>query len=275
MPIQWEDEELCPVCHNGDTDEPVTLLPCAHKIHEPCLVDLAQAMQCSMDDLKCPVCKKTGNDIWRLERQLLSPDRSPPIVTFDSSDDELVPHSIEDDAFFEATLRAVDEASDASEGECVESESDFIPDPIVPMDVEEFMARRGFDPRLVDGLPVEAKSSGGTPTLVAEVPPPPKFNPVMAAFRRSAALSSDFIDSAIRSAEELDNGATLRCNEKMVSVPFSTLMLCKETTARSKEACKQALASMLSPINQLRVECGVLANSEAVLDQIIASVKNS
>ena len=84
-----------------------------------------------------------------------------------------------------------------------------------------------------------------------------------------------FIDSAIRSAQELDNGATLRCNEKMVSVPFSTLVLCKETTARSKEACKQALASMLSPINQLRVECGVLSNSEAVLDQIIASAKNS
>ena len=84
-----------------------------------------------------------------------------------------------------------------------------------------------------------------------------------------------FIDSAIRSAEELDNGATLSVNEKMVSVPFSTLMLCKETTARSKEACKQALASMLTPINQLRVELGVLSSTETVLDQIIESAKNS
>ena len=84
-----------------------------------------------------------------------------------------------------------------------------------------------------------------------------------------------FIDSAIRAAEELDNGARLSVNEKMVSVPFSTLMLCKETTTRSKEACKQALASMLTPMNQLRIELGVLSNTETVLDQILASAKNS
>ena len=84
-----------------------------------------------------------------------------------------------------------------------------------------------------------------------------------------------FINSAIEAAEQLDNGATLSVNEKMVSVPFSTLMLCKETTTRSKEACKQALASMLTPMNQLRVELGVLSNTETVLDQIIASARNS
>ena len=84
-----------------------------------------------------------------------------------------------------------------------------------------------------------------------------------------------FINSAIEAAEQLDNGATLTVNDKMVSVPFSTLMLCKETTNRSKEACKQALASMLTPMNQLRVELGVLANTESVLDQIIESAKNS
>ena len=84
-----------------------------------------------------------------------------------------------------------------------------------------------------------------------------------------------FINSAIEAAEQLDNGATLTVNDKMVSVPFSTLMLCKETTNRSKEACKQALASMLTPMNQLRVEIGVLHNTEAVLDEIIAKAKNS
>ena len=84
-----------------------------------------------------------------------------------------------------------------------------------------------------------------------------------------------FIDSAIREANQLDNGAALSVNEKMVSVPFSTLMLCKETTTRSKEACKQALASMLTPMNQLRVELGVLSNAESVLDQLIANAKNS
>ena len=84
-----------------------------------------------------------------------------------------------------------------------------------------------------------------------------------------------YINSAIHRAEELDNGSTLRVNEKIVGVPFSTLMLCKESTTRSKEACKQALASMLVPINQLRVELGVLSNTEAVLDQIIGAAKNS
>ena len=84
-----------------------------------------------------------------------------------------------------------------------------------------------------------------------------------------------FIETAFRDAEELDDGSRLSVNEKMVSVPFSTLMLCKETTTRSKEACKQALASMLTPMNQLRVELGVLSNAESVLDQIIANAKNS
>ena len=110
----------------------------------------------------------------------------------------------------------------------------------------------------------------------AEPPPMPVTKSLMQG-RTNSELNfvPHFIDSAIRSAEELDNGATLRCNEKMVSVPFSTLMLCKETTTRSKEACKQALASMLVPINALRVELGVLSNTEAVLDQIIVAAKNS
>ena len=84
-----------------------------------------------------------------------------------------------------------------------------------------------------------------------------------------------FIESAMDASMELDNGATLSINEKMVSVPFSTLMLCKETTQRSKEACKQALASMLTPMSQLRVELGVLNNAEQVLDGIIESAKKS
>jgi hypothetical protein len=115
-----------------------------------------------------------------------------------------------------------------------------------------------------------AKTAGAEPPLM----------PVTKALMQgptSSELNSvpHYIASAIRSAEELDNGATLRCNEKIVGVPFSTLMLCKESTTRSKEACKQALASMLVPINQLRVELGVLSNTEAVLDQIIGAAKNS
>ena len=196
MPIQWEDGEQCPVCNHGDTGEPVTLLPCAHKIHEPCLVELREAMQCSMDDLKCPVCKKTGNDIVELERQLLRPDRSSPIVadlspdrqllpSDDSTDDELagLPHSIFDDAYFAAL---------EGEGEGVESESDFEPDPVEPMDVDEFLAPAEgpwpSSPPAEVPLHVEAKASPPSPP---SPPPPPKFNPVMAAFRLSVARSSD------------------------------------------------------------------------------------
>ena len=110
----------------------------------------------------------------------------------------------------------------------------------------------------------------------AEPPPMPVTKALMQGPTSSELHSvPHYIASAIRSAEELDNGATLECNEKIVGVPFSTLMLCKESTTRSKEACKQALASMLVPINQLRVELGVLSNTEAVLDQIIANAKNS
>ena len=110
----------------------------------------------------------------------------------------------------------------------------------------------------------------------AEPPPMPVTRALMQGPTSSELHSvPHYIASAIRSAEELDNGATLECNEKIVGVPFSTLMLCKESTTRSKEACKQALASMLVPINQLRVELGVLSNTEAVLDKIIETAKNS
>jgi hypothetical protein len=196
MAIQWEDGDQCPVCNHGDTGEPVTMLPCAHKIHEPCLVELREAMQCSMDDLKCPVCKKTGNDIVELERQLLRPDRSSPSVVDlspdrqllppdDSTDDELagLPHSIFDDAYFAAL---------EGEGECVESESDFEPDPVERMDVDEFLAPAEVpsppSPPAEVPLHVEAKASPPSPP---SPPPPPKFNPVMAAFRLSVARSSD------------------------------------------------------------------------------------
>ena len=118
---------------------------------------------------------------------------------------------------------------------------------------------------------VEDKAPG------AEAPAMPAVTKALTTGPTSSELQAvpHFIDSAIRSAQELDNGATLCCNEKMVSVPFSTLMLCKDTTNRSKEACKQALSSMLTPMTQLRVGCGVLSNSEDVLDPIIASAKNS
>ena len=101
-------------------------------------------------------------------------------------------------------------------------------------------------------------------TLVAAIPPKAE-SPAMP--RATKALMTG--------AQELDNGATLLCNEKMVSVPFSTLVLCKDTTKRSEEACKSALASMLTPMSQFRVGEGVLSNSEAVLDPIIAAAKNS
>ena len=118
---------------------------------------------------------------------------------------------------------------------------------------------------------VAAKSPG------AEAPAMPAVTKALMTGPTSSELQAvpHFIDSAIRSAQELDNGATLCSNEKMVSVPLSTLMLCKDTTKRSQEACKQALASMVTPVTQLRVGQGVLSNSEAVLDPIIASAKNS
>ena len=84
-----------------------------------------------------------------------------------------------------------------------------------------------------------------------------------------------FINAAITNAEQLDNGATLSCNEKMVTVPFSKLLLARDTMTRGKEACKQALASLLTPMNQLRTELGVLANAEAVMDELIKTTQSS
>ena len=83
-----------------------------------------------------------------------------------------------------------------------------------------------------------------------------------------------FIHEAIVSAETLSDGSTLQAfQEKMVTVPMSKLILLKETVNRSKEACKHAMASMLTPLNQLRTELGVLANTEQAIDEIIAAAK--
>ena len=117
-------------------------------------------------------------------------------------------------------------------------------------------------------------------SILADAGARPPNMPVTKALRdgpSSAELAAvpQFINAAIDGAQVLDNGATLSVNEKMVSLPYSTLVLCKETTTRSLEAVKQALASMITPINQLRVEIGVLANTEKVLDNIIEAAKNS
>ena len=57
--------------------------------------------------------------------------------------------------------------------------------------------------------------------------------------------------------------------EKHVSVPLSQLLLFKETIQRAKESVKGSMGAIMGPLNQMRVELGVLANAEEVLENII------
>ena len=51
--------ERCPVCRVKWKHEAIAHLPCGHALHNKCLEDYKQSMECSWDDLKCPVCRKT------------------------------------------------------------------------------------------------------------------------------------------------------------------------------------------------------------------------
>jgi len=82
-------------------------------------------------------------------------------------------------------------------------------------------------------------------------------------------LVPQFIQEAIGSAAVLDDGTNLLAtHERMVSLPYSKLMLLQESIARAKEACKQGMASLVTPLDQMRIELGVLANLEQVVEEI-------
>jgi len=57
--------------------------------------------------------------------------------------------------------------------------------------------------------------------------------------------------------------------EQTITLPYSQLLLYKETIQRAREAAKSAMASMLEPLNKLRGEIAVLANAEGVVDDIL------
>jgi hypothetical protein len=61
--------------------------------------------------------------------------------------------------------------------------------------------------------------------------------------------------------------------EKLITVPLSTLMLLKETVTRSKEAVRSTMNSMMAPLNSLRIEISVLANTEDVVEKVIQEHK--
>ena len=63
--------------------------------------------------------------------------------------------------------------------------------------------------------------------------------------------------------------SVVKVQERLVTIPYSQLLLIKETVQRSKEACKQSLASLLVPINSLRSEIGVMANAETIIQEVL------
>lgn len=86
--------------------------------------------------------------------------------------------------------------------------------------------------------------------------------------------SSAFGDMTAALTDGWDSGLQLsQVQEKTVTLSYSQLLLMKESVTRAKEGAKQAMASLMTPLNQLRTEVGVLANSETVLSELIDKAK--
>ena len=66
-----------------------------------------------------------------------------------------------------------------------------------------------------------------------------------------------------------------RCRTSQVTIPYSQLLLVKETVMRAKEAAKASMVALRGPFNQLRTEIGVLSNAESVPDELLKQGKKN
>ena len=62
-----ELELECPICMQPLSDgEPAMALLCSHSFHQCCIRTYCQSANVGMTELKCPVCKRTGEDFHAL-----------------------------------------------------------------------------------------------------------------------------------------------------------------------------------------------------------------
>jgi len=81
------------------------------------------------------------------------------------------------------------------------------------------------------------------------------------------------LDDAQASGECWDQATLQRVSEKHITLPYSQLLLIKETVTRAKEASKSSMAACMTPLNQLRTDIGILANTESVLEELLEQGK--
>ncbi len=80
-------------------------------------------------------------------------------------------------------------------------------------------------------------------------------------------------DMVAADAAAWDPSMQIAMQEKTIAMPYSKALLLKESIQRAKESCKQGMASMLTPLNQLKAEYVVLNNGEQVLNQLLEAGK--
>ena len=58
------DELVCAICQQAlhEPGEPPLALVCGHPFHQGCVMRYCDQKGCQLEDLPCPVCKKTAND---------------------------------------------------------------------------------------------------------------------------------------------------------------------------------------------------------------------
>ena len=66
-PIPAMAEEECPICKTEFGEEEVAIMHCMHKYHAECLNEMAIFEDVPrwkiLNDLKCPLCKRRGDDL--------------------------------------------------------------------------------------------------------------------------------------------------------------------------------------------------------------------
>ena len=76
-------------------------------------------------------------------------------------------------------------------------------------------------------------------------------------------------DMAAAAVSQWDPSMLASVQERTITLPYSQLLLYKESVGRAREAAKGAMASLLGPLQTLQREVGNLANVESVLEDLL------
>ena len=261
MTARFPDGETCPICRADDAEDPIIRLNCLHAVHQPCLESLQEASQCAYADVKCPICRKSANDLANMEHELQRPDRpmriplGAQLQQIDSSPelepaaDVAGPEAGHVDAVVEPPFGEPEQSVDSVEPPLVELQGGPahapiavpIAEPETPVLAREHPMVDAISPPLADTLVGEVRERAAT-----EAPPAPKAPPATPALYDPP----EHFQRAAVSEPALPN-ETLFCNWCNLPVDKSKARMQSKGSAKCKcDRCNSTFVKLNKALGQ-------------------------